>query len=130
MAGVEFDSHELRALTADLDRAAKVAPAETAKVVTKGAVNIKRDAARRVSGMAHAPAYPRSIDFDPVRTTPAAIWTEIGPNKDKRQGALGNLIEFGSVNNAPRPHIAPAGEAEEPKFAKAIEDLAVKAIEP
>lgn len=128
MPTIRFDDHELVALTKDLDRAAAIAPAEAAKVVTKGAVNIKNDARRRISGLAHAPAYPYSITFDDVHVSKVWVQTVIGPDKNKRQGALGNVLEYGTRKNPPRPHMGPAGEAEEPKFARAMEDLAVKAF--
>lgn len=118
----------LEALAADLERAADMAPAEVRKVVGKGALNIKTDARRRVEGLAHAPAYPRAITYD-TAVTPAGASAEIGPDKSKRQGSLGNVIEYGSVNNPPHPHLAPALQAERPRFEKALEDLAVKSLD-
>lgn len=88
-------------------------------VVEKAAVNVKTDAARRVSGLAHAPAYPASITYD-LFHTPFTSRATIGPDKDKRQGALGNLLEYGSVKNAPIPHMHPAADAEEPRFVAAL----------
>jgi hypothetical protein len=122
-----FDASEITAVVDAINRASQVAPAQVTAVVVKGALNIKTDAARRISGLKHAPAYPRSIGFDMYKTLtgPTAI---IGPDKDKRQGALGNLLEYGSIKNAPRPHLAPAADAEEPRFAAALETLAVKAL--
>jgi hypothetical protein len=124
--GIDFESPDLRRLAHDLDEAARIAPVEARKVVAKGSHNIKTDAQRRVTGLAHAPAYPRSITYD-THPTPTGAWGEIGPDKDKRQGALGNIIECGTVKNPPRPHMAPAGDAEEPRFVRAMQDLAVKA---
>lgn len=121
-----IDAHELDVLAQDLDRAAGVAPKDARKVVAKGALNIKRDAQRRVTGLAHAPAYPRSITYDSHETLHGG-WAEIGPDKDRRQGALGNIIEYGTVKNPPRPHMAPAAAAEQPRFEKAMQDLAEKA---
>ena len=130
MPSVSFDDGELKALTKDLERAAAIAPAAAAKVVVKAAVNIKADARRRASGIAHAPAYPYSIGFDDVQVTRTYARTTVGPDKDKRQGALGNILEYGTVKNAPIPHLGPAAEAEEPRFAKAMDELAAKAIGP
>ncbi len=127
MAALKVDASEVQALAEILVKAAGVAPIEARAVVAKGALQIKNDARRRVSGLAHAPAYPASITYDTNETATGA-WAEIGPDKGKRQGALGNLLEYGSVKNAPRPHMAPALEAEQPRFEKAMEDLAVKAL--
>lgn len=124
-----FEDHEVKALVKTFHEAT-TGPAhkDVEKVVFKGAMNIRDDARRRIGRSAHAPRYPDSIDFDMYVSLrgPAA---EIGPNKDKPQGALGNLLEFGSANNPARPHMGPAGEAEEPKFGKAIEDLTVRQLD-
>lgn len=115
-------------LAADLDRAAEEMPDEARKVVVRGCVNIKADWRRRWSGLAHAPAIPRAITYD-VAVSGSVITGEVGPDKAKRQGALGNLLEFGSVKNAPIPGGAPALEAETPRYIKALEDLAARLIE-
>lgn len=124
---IRFDAPELRVVVDAINKASRVAVPDAAAVVGKGALNIKKDAARRVTGLKHAPAYPRSITYDLYTslTGPAA---EVGPDKNKRQGALGNILEYGTTKNAPIPHLGPAADAEEPRFAKALEDLAVKAL--
>src|SRR4051812_13870755 len=108
---LKFDTAEVEALANVLVEAADVAPVGARKVVAKGALNIKTDARRRVTGHPHAPAYPNSITYD-SHVTPTGGWAEIGPDKDKRQGALGNILEFGTSKNAPIPHMLPAAEAE------------------
>lgn len=124
---IRFDSSEVRGVAEVFADASKVAPAEARKVVSKGALNIKNDARRRASGIAHAPAYPNSITYDTQQTATGAS-AEIGPDKSRRQGALGNVLEYGTVKNAPIPHHAPAAEAERPRFEKAMEDAAAKAL--
>lgn len=124
---LKFDTAELAAVADILARAATAAPGDVRAVVQKGALNIKTDARRRASGHAHSPAYPFSITYDTEFTRTGAS-AEIGPDKNRRQGALGNILEYGTTKNAPIPHMRPAAEAEEPRFAKAIEDAAVKAI--
>jgi hypothetical protein len=126
MDGLHVDVSELTGLARDLDAAPEKALADTRAVVQRGALNIKKDAQKRVTGLKHAPAYPRSIGYD-THTTLTGASAEIGPDKEKRQGALGNLIEYGSIHNPPRPHLAPALEAEEPRFVKALEEVAAKA---
>ncbi len=123
-----FDASEVHELAEVLAAVAAGTPKQVRQVVSKGALNIKRDAQRGSRGLKHAPAYPSSITYD-ISVLPTAISAEIGPDKDRRQGALGNLIEYGSVNNAPRPHIRPAADREQPRFEKALEDLAPKQLE-
>jgi hypothetical protein len=121
-------SDQLDKLTRDLQKAISVAPAAARAVVQKGALNIKTDARNRVSGHKHIPAYPYSITYDTKETLFGAT-AEIGPDKDKRQGALGNIIEFGGIHSAPIPHMIPAGEAEQPRFEAAMEALALKSLD-
>lgn len=115
------DGGDASSLAAELLRVAAVAPAEARKVVAKGLLNIKADARRRIGRPTHAPAYPSSITYDLFT---GAIGGEVGPDKTRRQGALGNLLEYGSVHNPPHPHMGPAGDAEKPRFERAMEDLA------
>jgi hypothetical protein len=120
-------SDELKKLVASFKKAAVATPVASRTIVQASAQAIKADARRRITGLKHAPAYPFSITYD-SQLTPTGATAEIGPDKDKRQGALGNILEFGTVKNAPRPHIGPAADAEEPRFAKAAEELVVKAL--
>ena len=123
----EFASPDITVVVDALTKASAVAVEDVTAVVAKGALNIKTDAARRVSGLKHAPAYPRSITYD-MYVTFAGPSAEIGPDKNKRQGALGNILEYGTTKNAPIPHMGPAADAEEPKFVSALETLAVEAL--
>lgn len=125
---LSFNTDEVAKVADILAHAADAAPGGVRAVVQKGALNIKTDARRRISGHRRFPAYPASITYDTEFTRLGAA-AEIGPDKGKRQGALGNILEYGTTNNAPMPHMRPAAEAEEPRFVKALEDVAVKALE-
>jgi hypothetical protein len=72
----------------------------------------------------HAPHYPKSITYDMETRIGPGIGAEIGPDKGKRQGALGNLIEFGSINNWPQMEGARALAIEGPKFVTAVRAVA------
>lgn len=126
---LEIHATGLTELIADFGKASLKALPEIEKVISKGALNIKQDAAQRASGLAHARAYPSSIGYD-LYYLPGSIRARIGPDKDKRQGALGNLLEYGSVNNPPRPHLSPALDAEAPRTERAIADVAQRLLEP
>lgn len=127
MDRIGFDGSQMDFVITALDKAVAVMPAETAGVVAKGALNIKNGARRRVAGLRHARRYPAAIDYD-LTVTSRGAYADVGANKDKPQGALGNLLEYGSVKNAPIPHIRPAADEEEPRFDAAMENLAVKAL--
>lgn len=115
-------AHDAELLAADLGQAAAKALPEIRKVLQKGALNIKTDWRRTWTGLAHAPRLPYAITYDTEETATRVI-AEIGADKEKRQGALANLIEYGSVNNAPIPGGARALRAEEPRFEKALGDV-------
>lgn len=105
-----------------LDRAEREILPGARKVVSKGALNIKKDWRDRWSGLSHAPQLASAITYDTAVDGDEAS-AEIGPDKSRPQGPLGNLVEFGSVHNAPRPGGLPALDAEAPRFEQALGDL-------
>lgn len=125
---VTVTSTGMNELALALESAAEDAVDEARKVVARGALNIKRDARRFASGIAHAPSYPYSIGYD-TKVSGTTASAEIGPDKAKRQGALGNILEYGTVNNAPYAHLGPALDIEGPKFVAAVEQLGVDLLE-
>ena len=112
----------LTELAADLRKAADTVVEQAKKVVGQGCNNIKKDAKKTVTGYAHLPHYPRSIDYE-VTAAGLTVTGEVGPNHAKLQGGLGRVIELGTVNNAPIPHLAPALELEVPSFERYIGEL-------
>lgn len=92
-------------------------------------MNIKnqwRESAIGSSGR-HARLYPYSITFDTKTSAGNVVETEIGPDKGRPQGPLGNLLEFGSVNNGGSGDGQAAADAEEDRYldelAKTMSDL-------
>jgi len=122
-----WEYREVERLVKTFDEALTESMPQVRAVVQKGALQIKTDARRRISGHPHAPAYPSTITYD-TKAGPTSAEAEIGPEKGKRQGALGNVLEYGTVKNAPIPHIRPAADEELPRFERALEDLAVKGL--
>lgn len=114
-------------IVAELDAAqSQILPQVTA-VVSKGALNIKNQWKAAWKGLPHARALPFSIGYD-MLTLPGSISATIGPDKDRKQGPLGNLLEYGSENNAPRPGGSPALDTEAPKFAAALDALVAQVL--
>lgn len=100
------------------------------KIVGKGCLNIKRQAQQTIreqSPHGYLPHYPRSISYD-VTARAANITGEVGPDAGKLQGGLARLLEFGSIHNAPIPHLIPAIDDEEPKFARYVAEFGEKLI--
>lgn len=125
---LKIDLREVEMLAIQCDVAAKEALPEAVKVVAKGSLNIKTDARARAPRGVHTPHYPQSITYDTRQTTTMAIG-EIGPDLERVQGPLGGLFELGTPTSPPQPHMGPAGDAEEPRFHKAMEELAARLIE-
>jgi hypothetical protein len=109
---------DVRRLERHLARALPRARRDARAVTMRGAMNIKRDwkSNARSSAPKHAPAYPSSIGFDLAAYGPDIWMAIIGPDKGGPQGALGNLLEYGSVHNPPHRDGGRALDVEEPRF--------------
>ncbi|MFD8949464.1 hypothetical protein ACFV0B_11475 [Streptomyces xanthophaeus] len=112
------DTRELYQLANAVTRHLPEAERDMAAVVTRGALNVKNGwrANAVASAGRHARLYPYSISYD-VRPFPGGAQAEIGPDKDRPQGALGNLLEYGSSTNRPHNDGGRALLAEAPRFA-------------
>lgn len=110
-------------LAAELARQARTVDGEVAKVVKRGAVNIKRYArasvrdSRRNRGKIEA---SRHINFD---ISSDGMTAEVG--YDKPAGAFGNLNEFGGARWQPNLDLAKALERETPNFEKWVRKVAL-----
>ncbi|MEV0646099.1 hypothetical protein AB0I28_12615 [Phytomonospora sp. NPDC050363] len=99
---IRVESSGLRKWEADLGRfEARLVPKVHA-VVKKASVNIKNDWRDTWLGHSYIKPLARSVSFDFVSSF-TSVKVEIGPDKDRPQGALGNIIEFGGPKNKPIP---------------------------
>lgn len=80
------------------------------KAVQVTSQKVRDDARGRIAGRKYLPAYPYSITYD-TKVTAEGIEGEIGPDKGRAQGPLGNIVEYGTSKNAPIPHLGPALDA-------------------
>lgn len=122
-----FSSSDLAGLDAGLGAALKQYGIEAAKVVSKGALNIKNDARAHAPHGPHTPQYASSITYD-MHSSAGEIRASIGPDKNKPQGPLGNIFELGAPGKPPQPHLIPALEAEDPRFYVAAGELGEKLL--
>lgn len=122
-------SEETERLAADLAGAGARLNSAAAAVLAKGALNVKNGWRQNASGMPHLPFYPASITYD-IFSEPGHMSAEIGPDKAKKQGPLGNIAEFGTSKNPPGLHGARALADEEPRFYAALEDVAGSVVLP
>lgn len=104
-------------LAADMAKAAASVIAVTRAVVQKGALNIKTQAKTNVqkSAPVHNAHAAQAITYD-TKVEPLSIEAEIGYDKDKHGGALGNLLEYGSRKNPPHRDLGRALDQEQPNF--------------
>lgn len=112
-----IDLSEVRALATDLGRTTKVVEREADRVLERGALGVKNAMVEdaRASHDGHARRFAGAISYD-RRYGVGRLGYEIGPDKDRPQGALGNLLYFGSENNAPTLDIEAGLIEEEPRL--------------
>jgi hypothetical protein len=115
------DTSELDKLVVDLGEIPEQKLPQVKKVVSKGALNIKNGMRTDAANGHSYRHFARSIDYD---IDDGGLGAEIGPNKDQIQGALGNILYFGTSKNAPVLDINGPLHTEEPRFADAIADVA------
>ncbi|TDE02837.1 hypothetical protein [Jiangella asiatica] len=128
MNRITVDASEVLRVAADVGKMPGRAVKEGRAVVEKGALNTKNQMRDEASGHPTFPAFPNSITYD-IEYGVGKIEAEIGPDKDKTQGALGNLLYFGSSNNGPVLDVESGLRAEAPKFEKALGLMADKLLD-
>lgn len=125
-----FNMRDVRRLERHLARSIPRVRRDARAVTVRGAVNIKKDwraNARQTAGK-HGKLYPRSISYDIAPYGPDLTMATIGPDKGGPQGALGNLLEYGSVKNPPHNDGGRALAAELPRFEAQMALLAARGL--
>lgn len=128
--GFDIDFREINELAADLGQVASNAGQYVRTAQDKSSLAIKTAWAESVSGFPNAAAYPRAISYDFLAFQgfgSTVLTTEIGPDKGRRQGALGNLIEYGSVKNAPGNYGDAALQGEAAHFEQLLSEALARA---
>lgn len=100
----------LDAVVTDLTQSPVRLAVNLRKAVQVTCTKVRNDARQRIKGHRYLPAYPYSITYD-TKVTADGVEGEIGPDKSRPQGALGNIVEYGTSKNAPTPHLGPALDA-------------------
>jgi hypothetical protein len=116
-------------LAAAMLAAASEAAVGTRAIVAKGALNIKNDAKRNVreSAPVHNAHAAEAITYD-TKFQGSSVMAEIGYDKSKRGGSLGNLLEYGSAHNPAHRDLGRAADNEESRFGEAIALMAEKLL--
>jgi hypothetical protein len=117
----------LDALLHDLETAGPKVLAGARAVLQKGALNIKNGMREDFTGHRHAPLIPYAVTYD-TRITAGGAEAEIGVDKNRPQGALGNLLAFGSSKNAAVVDHTAALRRELPALERYLADVAEKSL--
>lgn len=120
MAGV-VDTSQLDKLAADLEAVPDEVLPKLKKVVSKGALNVKNGMQADAADGASYRHFSRSIGYD---LTNGGLGATIGPNKEQIQGALGNLLYFGTSRTGGVLNINRPLDEEAPRFEQNLGDTA------
>ncbi len=118
---VDFDSSEVVRLGVDLGLSPAQVALGVAAVVLKGAVNIKTQMAAEAASSGTTRHFAGAISYDATDEGLGAVGYVIGPDKDRPQGPLGNILYFGTRDRAPVLDLMGPLEAEEPRFIAALQ---------
>jgi hypothetical protein len=97
--GISFDFSELDRLAADLESVPKNITPFLVSAIKFTSVNVKRAASRKVGRRRHFKQAAQAIDFEVKHFTGFGvniIQSEVGYDKERPAGELGNLVEFGA----------------------------------
>ena len=129
MAGISIDTSEVRTLAADMRRVDERMVRHVIPVVERGAVNVRNHLRDEAARSGHF-RIGRHISYDMRFAgfgSDGAYEAEIGPEK-AGAGRLANIAYFGGANGGGGtiPDPQGAGDAELPRFAQALADIAAE----
>ena len=121
------DASELRALSADLSADPALIRAEARGVISKGALNIKKQMTSEAKASRHF-RFAHTISYD-LTVSGSTIEAEIGPVPGG-PGSLAGIAYFGGIRGGGGTIPDPKGalEAEAPNVEKYLLDLVEKAL--
>lgn len=98
---MDADFSELMQLSEDLESAPKTLPKYLRKALDVTSIKVKKDAQATVKGRKGLGHAAGAIDYELKGSSGSVseMSSEVGYNKGKPAGALGNLIEFGAPNS-------------------------------
>lgn len=128
---IEFDVTEVAELASDLGRVGQGAVDRIVKAGNRSAMGLRDEMRHDATGIGHAPAFPSSITWDrnPLAGFGGAAEWEVGPDKDRRQGALGNILYYGTSKNGPVIDVNAAARRQATDIADRFADAVMDAIE-
>lgn len=113
---------ELRQFAISVGRIVDGAYDEVEGVVNKGALNMKNEMITDALGSTHFKGMARSITYDSENSRDV-IRRVVGPDKERRGGALGNIYYFGTSRGGGTGDIDKPLNSEEPRVLSAMQAL-------
>ena len=114
-----IDVSEVTGFVDSVGRVVASATREVDAVVKKGAQNVKNEMVADASASPHFKGMAGSISYDQL--SPGEY--EVGPDKGRRGGALGNIYYFGTSRGGGSGDIDKPVQSETPRFEQALTAL-------
>ena len=115
--------NDARRIANNLGKIAAGAVKDVDAVMKKGAQNLKEDLISGARSSTHFKGMAGSISYDQTNGL-RTISYEVGPDKDRRGGALGNIFYFGTSRGGGSGDLDGPVDRERPRLEKALLDLA------
>lgn len=96
-----IDASDMRRLAADMGVVTDSILDNTEDALKLNAIKVRSTWRQKLQGSATLPALPAAVTFD-IEREAGGVGAEIGFDKGRAQGALGNISEFGVPGTAPR----------------------------
>lgn len=123
-----IDDSELRTLAVDLGRASVEVFKEAEATTKKAAHNVKETMRADAESSGHYQHFSRSITYDRAMAV-GQIAYEVGPDKGGPQGALGNILYFGTSKNGAVLDVEVGMRKEAPEFERRMADMAARLLD-
>ena len=116
------DSSQLRELSQNVGRVSGGLIGDVDKVVKRGAQNIKNELVADAQASKHFKALAGAISYDSDYRLGQVAY-EVGPDKGRRGGALGNIYYFGTSRGGGSGDLDKPLGSEGPRLEKALGDM-------
>lgn len=116
------DTSDLKRVATNLGKVAGSLIPDVDAVVKKGANNIKEELAADARGSTHFKGMAGSISYD-SKYGIGEVAYEIGPDKGRAGGALGNIYYFGTSRGGGSGNLEGPLNNEAPRLEKALGDI-------
>lgn len=123
----EFDLSGLDRLTADLAAVGVEALPFVRQAIQGTALGVKKSWQAKVTGSRGLTGLANAVTYD-TEVKGGTVTAEIGYDKSRPQGPLGNISEFGSPTHPPRGYGAAALQENTDDFVRGIEHAAADAL--